>query len=201
MTIYKFGEIVYKKNKNLILESYGTGYMIQVACADRFELNTKLKMHLAYIYNEFAKTFSIYGFKDYMERILFLDLINVNGIGAKIAMNILDNGWETVADLVASANYETLSKLNFVNEKNARNIILSLQDKWKKIRNVSNSNETAKNINALSDVSESLKMLGFKEKQISYALSKIKISEQLEDMVEQSIKLIANKYHENRPTT
>ncbi|EFF41439.1 Holliday junction branch migration protein RuvA [Mycoplasmopsis alligatoris] len=201
MTIYKIGEIVYKKNKNIILESYGSGFWIQVANQERFEVNSKVKLYLADIFSDFTKSFSTYGFKDYMERVLFFDLINVNGIGAKIAMNILENGWQTVADLIVEGSVETLTKLNAVNEKIAKNLILTYQDKWLKIRGAANSKETSKNTINLNELGNSLKVLGFKEKQISYALSKIKVTDHLEDMVEQSIKIIATKYHENRPTT
>lgn len=200
MTLYKIGEIVYKKNKNIILESYGTGYLINIANPDRYEVNTKLKLYLMYIYNDYNHSFQIYGFKDFMERALFNDLINTNGIGPKIAINILDKGWKNIAALIGSDDIKELSKLAHVNEKMAKNLVISYHEKWAKI-NGRDLQGNVKKASNLSDLSQSLKMLGFKEKQISYALSKVDNTDKLEDMIEKSIQLIANKYHEQRPTT
>ena len=54
-------------------------------------------------------------------------------------------------------------------------------------------NRTNLNKKYLSLFKETMKMLGFKTQQIKYALEKIKITENIEQCVEDAIKLIALK--------
>ncbi|MGV2392439.1 UNVERIFIED_CONTAM: hypothetical protein O8I53_05340 [Campylobacter lari] len=90
MILYRIGEIVYKNNSNIIFESQGVGYSLLLPKNDRVEKEQKLKLYLYEIRNEYLQ--ATYAFKDFKERLLFIDLIKISGIGPKVAFNILDIG-------------------------------------------------------------------------------------------------------------
>ena len=189
MILYRIGELIYKNNNNIVFESQGIGYSIIVPDIKRFENNTKMKLYIVELKNDYYQ--ATYGFKDFKERLLFVDLIAINGVGPRVAFNILNNGWENTSSLIALNNYEELVKIPYLNPKIAKNIIIELQDKWKKILNLTEK-EIDKNINNpnFNEIKETLKMLGFKNNQIEYALKQVKVSSNIEEMVESAIKII-----------
>ncbi|WP_406618273.1 Holliday junction branch migration protein RuvA [Mycoplasmopsis lipophila] len=196
MILYRIGELIYKNNNNIVFESQGIGYSIIVPDIKRFENNTKMKLYIVELKNDYYQ--ATYGFKDFKERLLFVDLIAINGVGPRVAFNILNNGWENTSSLIALNNYEELVKIPYLNPKIAKNIIIELQDKWKKILNLTEK-EIDKNINNpnFNEIKETLKMLGFKNNQIEYALKQVKVSSNIEEMVESAIKIIANSNNAN----
>ncbi|WP_036452204.1 Holliday junction branch migration protein RuvA [Mycoplasma buteonis] len=190
MILYKIGEIVYKNKGNIILESGGTGYILSVPQENRFEVGQKLKLYL-YEYRTDYLT-NTYGFKDFKERLLFIDLISIDKIGPRIALSILDTGWETVATFIANEQWQELTKYNFVSEKTAKLICVELRNKWNKLVNSNNKNKDKTEVNNLTDLAKTLATLGFKKHQIDFALSKIHNCSDLDKMVEESIEIIAS---------
>ncbi|RIV16762.1 Holliday junction branch migration protein RuvA [Mycoplasmopsis gallopavonis] len=189
MILYKFGEIVYKNKNNVILESQGTGYLLQVAEDSRYEVSQKIKMYFFEYQTDYCK--NTFGFKDFKERILFMDLITIDKIGPRIALNILNHGWENVANLIVSENWQELSKFSFVNEKTAKLICVELKNKWSKLIQPKPENITQNN-DKITDLIKTLSTLGFKKHQIDLALSEIKETNDLDQMIEDSIQIIAS---------
>ncbi|QDY87928.1 Holliday junction branch migration protein RuvA [Mycoplasma anserisalpingitidis] len=200
MILYKIGEIMHINAQNIIFESKGDGYSLIVPNSGRFSNNQKVKLFI-YEYKSDYST-QTYAFKDYMERVLFVDLISLTGIGPRIAMNLLDNDWEKIANYIALSDPESLSKIPYVQEKQAKLIVVNLQSKWNKIllknKDITKSTNEISNIN---DVVSSLKIMGFKEKQINEAISKIDNKGNVEEMIQKSIELISKQMNENRVTT
>lgn len=200
MILYKIGEIMHINAQNIIFESKGDGYSLIVPNSGRFSNNQKVKLFI-YEYKSDYST-QTYAFKDYMERVLFVDLISLTGIGPRIAMNLLDNDWEKIANYIALSDAESLSKIPYVQEKQAKLIVVNLQSKWNKIllknKDITKSTNEISNIN---DVVSSLKIMGFKEKQINEAISKIDNKGNVEEMIQKSIELISKQMNENRVTT
>lgn len=200
MILYKIGEIMHINAQNIIFESKGDGYSLIVPNSGRFSNNQKVKLFI-YEYKSDYST-QTYAFKDYMERVLFVDLISLTGIGPRIAMNLLDNDWEKIANYIALSDTESLSKIPYVQEKQAKLIVVNLQSKWNKIllknKDITKSTNEISNIN---DVVSSLKIMGFKEKQINEAISKIDNKGNVEEMIQKSIELISKQMNENRVTT
>ncbi|UWV81792.1 Holliday junction branch migration protein RuvA [Mycoplasmopsis cynos] len=183
-------EIVYKNKNNIIFENKGDGYIVNVANVDRFEVGAKCKIFL-YEYNtEFYK--NIYGFKDFKERLLFTDLITIDKIGPRVAMIILEKGWELVANYIINDSWRELSKINFVSEKTAKFICVELKNKWTKLID-NNAKKDSKDLNNISELSSTLSTLGFKKNQIDFAIKNVKEQKDLDKMIEESISLIANK--------
>ncbi|AWX70312.1 Holliday junction branch migration protein RuvA [Mycoplasmopsis anatis] len=199
MILYRIGEIMHINAQNIIFESRGEGYSLIVPNSSRFNNNQKVKLFIYEYKNDYNT--QTYAFKDYMERVLFVDLISLTGIGPRIAMNLLDNDWERIANYIALSDVESLSKIPYVQDKQAKLIVVNLQNKWSKI--LIKNKELAKDsneINNLNDVVTSLKIMGFKEKQINEAISKIENKGNVEEMIQKSIEFISKQINESRTT-
>lgn len=197
MLIYKIGKIVHVRNNYIILESNYSGDLIYVANSSRFIKDEIKKVYIFNHSNEYSQT--SYGFDSFKEKIFFDDLISVPGIGPKTAMSILENGWENVMKIISEGNWTKLSKMPYISLRNAKQIVLEFQSKYQKFLNQNSTTNTdeMKESNFLeqnknsNQVENTLKVLGFKKNQIDYAISQIKLNDNVELMVEEAIKTIA----------
>lgn len=201
MTIYKYGKIMHVNTNYLILDHNGNGELIYVPNIERFKKDEVRKVFISSIENEYSKT--TYGFENFKELVLFEDLISLQGLGPKTAISILNEGWEKIINLIADGNKDELEKINYVSSRVANNIVSNYQSKYAKFVEKLVSGEDWKAKNKVSNsynnqFEETMKMLGFKTQQIKYALEKIKITENIEQCVEDAIKLISQNQHEIR---
>ena len=201
MTIYKYGKIMHVNTNYLILDHNGNGELIYVPNIERFKKDEVRKIFISSIENEYTKT--TYGFENFKELVLFEDLISLQGLGPKTAISILNEGWEKIINLIANGNKNELEKINYVSSRVANNIVSNYQSKYAKFVEKLVNGEDWKAKNKVSNsynnqFEETMKMLGFKTQQIKYALEKIKITENIEQCVEDAIKLISQNQHEIR---
>lgn len=201
MTIYKYGKIMHVNTNYLILDHNGNGELIYVPNIERFKKDEVRKVFISTIENEYTKT--TYGFENFKELVLFEDLISLQGLGPKTAISILNEGWEKIINLIADGNKDELEKINYVSNRVANNIVSNYQSKYAKFVEKLVNGEDWKAKNKVSNsynnqFEETMKMLGFKTQQIKYALEKIKITENIEQCVEDAIKLISQNQHEIR---
>lgn len=201
MTIYKYGKIMHVNTNYLILDHNGNGELIYVPNIERFKKDEVRKIFISSIENEYTKT--TYGFENFKELVLFEDLISLQGLGPKTAISILNEGWEKIINLIADGNKDELEKINYVSSRVANNIVSNYQSKYAKFVEKLVNGEDWKAKNKVSNsynnqFEETMKMLGFKTQQIKYALEKIKITENIEQCVEDAIKLISQNQHEIR---
>lgn len=92
MLIYKYGKIMHVNTNYLILDHNGEGELIYVPNIERFKKDEVRKIFISHIQNEYNNT--TYGFDNFKELVIFEDLISLQGIGPKIAISILNEGWE-----------------------------------------------------------------------------------------------------------
>ncbi|MFV9451801.1 Holliday junction branch migration protein RuvA [Mycoplasma sp. 4463] len=194
MKLYSIGEIVYKNKSNIILESKGDGYIVTVADDKRWEVGQKTKLYLFEYRTDYMT--HTYGFKEFKERLLFIDLIGIEKVGAKIAMSILEKGWEYVAHLIVDHKTEELASIPFVTERMANLICFELGNKWAKILTNGDAKKAEK-LQLKDELYKSLLILGFTKGQIESAVKNVKLNQSLEDMVEESIKFIATQKDED----
>ncbi|WP_322908749.1 Holliday junction branch migration protein RuvA [Mycoplasmopsis felis] len=189
MILYKIGEVVHKNKNNLIFENKGDGYIVTTPKLDRFEVGQKLKIYLYEHITDYYHNF--YGFKEFKERVLFIDLLGIEKIGPKVAISMLDKGWESIVNYIANENWQELAKCQFINEKTAKLICVELSEKWRKMVD-SNVAKIANDNVIMSELSNTLASFGFKKKQIDYALTNVTNKKDLDKMVEESINLITS---------
>lgn len=80
---YIIGIVTEQDSNNITLECNNVGYQVFVSNPYSYELNSEYKV---YLYNHIREDEnSLYGFKTKEELELFLKLINVKGLGPKMA--------------------------------------------------------------------------------------------------------------------
>lgn len=129
MYSYITGKVVGKSQKGIVIENNGIGYEIGVSGNTLYDVNTgETKKIYTYLYVR-EDEMSLYGFSREEEKKLFLRLIDISGIGPKMAMQIL-GGYDlkTLTVAIASGDVKTLCKINGLGKKTAELIILNLRD-------------------------------------------------------------------------
>ncbi len=131
MYAYIKGRIEEQTSNQIILEDNNIGYEITVSNPYSFELNKEIKV---YLYEHIREDeISLYGFETKEEKELFLKLINVKGLGCKMALPILASGQlEEIISAIENENISFLKKFPKIGDKVARQIILDLKGKIRK---------------------------------------------------------------------
>ncbi|MBR2245568.1 MAG: Holliday junction branch migration protein RuvA [Bacilli bacterium] len=180
---YIIGKVTDIKNNSIVLENNEIGYLIYVSNPYSYEFDIKTKV---YIYEHIREDEdSLYGFKTYEEKELFLKLINVKGLGPKMALPILATGSISgIIDAIERENILYLKKFPKIGEKLARQIILDLKGKLvlsSDVDNSANQNE--------EELKEALLALGYKEKEIKKVITSVNKDNSLEEQIKEALKL------------
>jgi len=177
---YIKGIIVDNNSNSIVIDNNGIGYNVFVANPYSFKIGNEEKV---YLYNKVAEDEnSLYGFKREEERQLFLKLINVKGLGPKIALPMLATGSvDGIADAIDRENILYLTKFPKVGDKLARQIILDLKGKL-----ANNPTSTVGN----HELIDALESLGYKTADIKKVLPNIDYTDSIENQIKQALKLL-----------
>jgi len=125
------GKLVGKEPPLLWLDVNGVGYELEAPLSTFYKLpdvGQALTLHTHLIVREDAHT--LVGFASAAEKVLFRQLIKLNGVGPKSALTILsgisvDDFWDTVRAQDAAK----LTRLPGIGKKTAERLVLELKDK------------------------------------------------------------------------
>ena len=129
MYSYIIGKIAGKTANGIVVENNGIGYELGVSGNTLYDVNTgETKKIYTYLYVR-EDEMSLYGFSREEEKKLFLRLIDISGIGPKMAMQIL-GGYDlkTLTVAIASGDVKTLCKIKGLGKKTAELIVLNLRE-------------------------------------------------------------------------
>lgn len=129
MYSYITGKIVGKSACGIVVENNGIGYDIGVSGNTLYDVDTgEIVKIYTYLYVR-EDEMSLYGFSREEEKKLFLRLIDISGIGPKMAMQIL-GGYDlkTLTVAIASGDVKTLCKIKGLGKKTAELIVLNLRE-------------------------------------------------------------------------
>jgi len=125
------GSLQSKSPRYLILDVNGVGYEVTVPLTTFYELpdlGSTVSFHIHTHVRENA--LQLYGFRTPQEKEVFVRLMGVNGIGPRLAINILSG--ISAGELVATVRQEDVARLIVipgVGRKTAERIIVELRDK------------------------------------------------------------------------
>jgi Holliday junction DNA helicase RuvA len=125
------GSLKLKSPKCLVIDVNGVGYEVTVPLTTFYELpalGSAISLHVHTHVRENA--LQLYGFRTSHEKDLFIRLMSVNGIGPRLAVNILSG--IGAQDLVASVRRGDVARLSMipgVGRKMADRIVVELKDK------------------------------------------------------------------------
>lgn len=179
---YIKGKIVNQSGSYIVIDNNGIGYLVYVPNPYSFELDKEMTIYIYQYVRE--DEISLYGFKSYEEKELFLKLINVKGLGCKMALPMLATGSiNGIMDAIERENILYLKKFPKIGDKVAKQIILDLKGKL-------NTNNTASEIKKYDELVEVLKGLGYKQSDITKILPSIKSDISIEEQVKEALKLM-----------
>lgn len=114
-----------------IVEANGIGYtlLIPLSVLDKMpEINQTIQLYTSFVVREFSHT--LYGFLHPNERDAFEVLLNVTGIGPKLALSLIGAlSLTALQTAIVSQDIITLCKVPGVGKKTAERLIVELKDK------------------------------------------------------------------------
>ena len=166
--------------EGIVLENQGIGYFIYTPDSHYYKEKKQYKVYLYQNVKEDELTF--YGFKTKEEKDFFLRLINVKGLGCKMALPFLAADVSSIVSAIEEGNITFLKKFPKIGDKIARQIILDLKGKL-----VSSEEEKEKRNEELM---EALKALGYKASDIKKILPQIPKKESIEVQIKEGLRLL-----------
>lgn len=182
MYSYFNGTIDSNNTDSIVIDVNGIGYLIHVPNPFSYEIGKNYKV---YVYNHIREDeYSLYGFKSIEEKDLFMRLINVKGMGPKVASGIFATGSiNGIVDAINKENILYLTKFPKIGEKLARQIVLDLKGKL-------TTNIVDEVDNSMEELISVLENLGYKTSEIKKIIPQIDSSKTLEEQVKEALKLL-----------
>ena len=202
------GELIEKQPPFVLIEAFGVGYEILTPRTSVYHLGKPGEQVVLYTHFVVRKDAQeLYGFITKSDRRLFQALININGIGAKMGLEILSGiDSATFVHCMKSQDHGLLCSIPGIGKKTAERIVMELKDKIDKIsyemdelskKNVfednvnvispENSGFAAKNI--INEAINALETLGYKKKDAEKSVKKVQSqATTLEEMIKLSLK-------------
>lgn len=164
----------------VVIENNGIGYLVYVANPYEYKIDKEYTIYLYQQIREDENT--LYGFKTLDDKDLFLKLISVKGLGCKMALPMLTGDKDEILIAIESGNIGYLKKFPKIGDKVARQIILDLKGKL-------TTSEDDKKVD-YTELTETLKSLGYKQTDIKKVLPGIDVNKTLEEQVKDALKLL-----------
>ena len=162
------GFLHFKSPEYLVVDVDGIGYQVHVPLSTFYDLpqvGSTVSLHIHTHVREDA--LQLYGFQSPEEKILFVRLISISGIGPRLAVNILSG--ISPAELVESISQNNLARLISipgVGRKTAERIMVELRDKVSSLlpgHDVTVPVKAAANEAMIEDALSALLNLGYKK--------------------------------------
>lgn len=179
---YIKGKIVSQESNYIVLDNNSIGYLIFVPNPYSFELDKEYTVYTYQFVREDEN--ALYGFKTKEEKDLFLKLIDVKGLGCKMALPMLATGSiNGIIDAIERENILYLKKFPKIGDKVAKQIILDLKGKL-------NANNVSSSFDDYDELIEVLKGLGYKQSDINKVLPSITKGLNIENQIKEALKLM-----------
>ena len=194
------GRLHFKSPEYLVIDVDGIGYQVQVPLSTFYDLpqvGSTVSLHIHTHVREDA--LQLYGFQSPEEKILFVRLISISGIGPRLAVNILSG--ISPAELVESLSQNNLARLISipgVGRKTAERIMVELRDKVSSLlpgHDVTVAVKAATDEAMIEDALSALLNLGYKkgvaQRAIENARQRLEGEITLESLLKESLRALA----------
>lgn len=200
MIEYIKGVLTEKEVTRVAIEAHGVGYNISIPLSTYEKLpetGTNLLLHIHYLVREDAH--KLYGFLSKTEREMFRHLISITKIGPKVALSVLSG--ITVNDLVNcinSGDSRRLEKIPGVGQKTAQRLLIELKGKVGSslVSGISEGSMVVNpsNIKIRDEAFAAMVSLGYNDKQVQKAFSRVEqtvsASAPVEEWIRKALQII-----------
>ena len=125
------GKLIQKSPTFVVVDVAGIGYGVNVSARTGGMLpeeNAEVLLYTNLVVREDSMT--LFGFADQAEKDLFLMLLDVNGVGPKMAQRILSGvAPADLLNMIASDNKSALGKIKGLGRKTTEQMVLTLKDR------------------------------------------------------------------------
>lgn len=186
---YLRGKIIEVLSDSALIDVQGVGYEILASANTLMDLQGLLgKDIIVWIHTHVREdALQLFGFHSKDEKTLFLSLMKVNGVGPKLALNILSGGRPAhIQEMIEAGNAKGLSSLPKVGKKTAEQIILTLKGKLVSIE------ETIKGKSENhTQITSALLNLGYKAQLVDQFVANLPKDIPLEDGVRKALQTLS----------
>ena len=125
------GKLIQKSPTFVVVDVAGIGYGVNISARTGGMLpeeNAEVLLYTNLVVREDSMT--LFGFADQAEKDLFLMLLDVNGVGPKMAQRILSGvSPADLLNMIASDNKSALGKIKGLGKKTTEQMVLTLKDR------------------------------------------------------------------------
>ena len=187
------GDFTVKGPASVVIDVNGVGYevLISLNTYSKIQHLDKGQLHTSLLVREDAHT--LYGFFELAEKEMFLQLINVSGIGASTARVMLSYMKpEELARAIINGDIRTLEGIKGIGRKTAERLVVELKDKLAK-HPLETNISTLKHNTLHTDALNALLALGINRQAADQAIQKTLVGQPnlpLEDLIKKALRTL-----------
>ena len=182
---YLKGQVSHISSENCLLNIGGVGY--EISCPNRTlqQLKADEKVEL-FIYTHVREDqLKLFGFKTETDKELFISILDVSGVGPKIALSILTAGTASqIKQAIAQADVNFFTQIKGLGKKNAQKIIIELKTKLGSVKELDLAQSEAE---YSPDVIAALQSFGFLKRDILKTLKTLDSNLSEQELIKQSL--------------
>ena len=174
-----------------LIDCNGVGYECEVPMSTFYllpQVGDKVTLLTHFVVREDAQL--LFGFGTHQERLMFRQLLKVNGIGAKSALAILSG--LSIDELIQAVSLQEaglLTRVPGIGKKTAERLLLELKDKFTLDSALSIKGSGITSIS--QDVLNALIALGYNERESLNAVKSLEINLTVNDGIKQALKYLS----------
>jgi len=182
------GSFVLKTPSYIHIDVHGVGYEVQISLNTYSKIQDLKEGTLMTHLQIKEDGHTLFGFAELAEKELFVQLINVNGVGASTARMMLSSMQPAeLRSAIASGNTGALEKIKGIGRKSAERLILELREKMVKAGVESTASGFVRN-SLENDALNALMALGIQRNTAEAALKKTRANSPEDNVLESIIK-------------
>lgn len=129
MIAYLTGTVLKKLPKGIVVNTGNVGYLVHISESSLQKITENESIEL-FIHTKVREDdISLYGFETGEELDFFKTVLNVNGIGPRIALEILSHDLSRTKGAILSNDLLYLTKIQGIGKKTAERIVIELKNK------------------------------------------------------------------------
>jgi holliday junction DNA helicase RuvA len=180
---YVKGKVRGIEGDSAIVDVHGVGYVLHCSANTLGSLDGETELFVHTHVRE--DDISLFGFLTITEKKLFLSLLKVNGVGPKLALNILSGARvEKVVEMIEEENVKGLCSLPKVGKKTAEQMILSLKGKLPK----EETSQSVAKSSSRKEIVSALVNLGFRINDVELVVETLPEETSVEDGVRRGLR-------------
>jgi Holliday junction DNA helicase RuvA len=194
MISYLRGQLIEVGTESVVIDVQGVGYEVTCNLSTLSDVQNQMGETVVFwIYTHVREDIlQLFGFPNVNEKQFFLSLLKVNGIGPKMAINLMSGASvEAIIGMIENEDVKSISKLPKVGKKTAEQLILTLKGKLvitpdeKKLKKADKASQKP------SELESALVNLGFRSQDVQLVVSQLPSHLSFEEGLRQGLAVLS----------